>query len=194
MGIVIRFILAGLIAFFAIPWCATYFWQGAQLVGWPDAGWWTIGAVALASVMVWWRKPNWLIHTMIHEASHAIVCWALLVRVRSFQASDGQGGKVIHDKTDPIRTTLIALAPYTVPLLLIPALVAHHFASGAARSWAAALVGFLYVHHLHGLYHNVRLNRRCAQADLVRSGRLLSLVVIVGALMVVTGYVLRTLF
>ena len=193
MGTIIRLVIAGLLAFFALPWCVDYFWAAARNLTWPHDGWWPVSGMLVAAGMVWWKRPSWLVHTILHETCHALVCWLLLVRIRNFQASDGQGGKVIHDKTDPIRSTIISLAPYTLPLLLLPVMIGHHFAHPQTRHWWAFFAGFFLVHHLHGLFHNIRLNHRGAQADLVKSGRLLSLVVIAGVLLLVLGRWLREL-
>ncbi|MDA3963674.1 MAG: M50 family metallopeptidase [Planctomycetota bacterium] len=179
----VRLVLGVILALVALPACFHVLVTVVQgLYGSPGHPWALIAGVASAAALVWWRKPNWLIHTLIHEACHAIVAALFGVKVKAFQATDGQGGAVIHAKVDPVRTTIIALAPYTVPLLLGPVLIGRALVT--APSTAAVvltfLCGFLAVHHLHGLYHNVRINFWGKQADLTRAGKVLSLVVIVG--------------
>lgn len=152
------------------------------------------GGLAAALALVWWRRPNWLVHTTIHELAHVAASLALLVRIRAFQTTDGAGGAVLHDRVDPLRTTMIALAPYTLPLLLAPALAARWVVDepGWPRTALSAACGFLLVHHLHGLWHNVRLNIRGRQGDLARAGRVLSLVAIASVLLLVLAWWLVT--
>lgn len=187
--------LAALIALIALPllgrWLA-HLWLG--LVGPPQDQAQLAAGVGFCALLVWWRRPNWLIHTTIHETCHALVCVLLLVPVRRFQVSDGQGGAVLHDQVDWLRTTLIAIAPYTVPLLLVPALIAQEFVPPEWRPAATFAVGLLAVHHLHGLWHNVRLNFLGKQSDLARIGRLLSLVLIACALLGLAGLLMRVLW
>ncbi len=150
----------------------------------PPYGIWFCGGTALALALVLWKKPNALLHTFLHEAAHFVVCLLLFVRVHSFQVSDGKGGYVLHEKVDPLRHLFICLAPYTLPMALGPVLVARYYAHNYDwRCWLTAAVGFLTVHHLHGLYHNVRLNFWGKQADLSKAGKPLSLVVIATALL-----------
>lgn len=176
--------LAALLALTLVPWLALRVARTwLQLRGQPEDAFALATGVLLAAALVWWRRPNWLVHTLIHEACHALVATVLLVRVRAFQASDGQGGAVLHDRVDWPRTVLIAIAPYTLPLLLLPALLAQETVPLRWRPLASFAVGALAVHHLHGLWHNVRLNFLHRQADLPRVGRLLSLVLISAALL-----------
>ncbi len=177
----LRLAIGVVLALTLLPWTGALLLEHLRQVH--GAPWhpWALGAgLAVAAALVWWRKPNWLIHTVIHEAAHAVVCTLLGVRIRSFQATDGQGGAVIHARVDPLRTTIIALAPYTLPLLLGPALLARWLVPvpSTAGVILTFVVGFLSVHHLHGLYHNVRINFWGRQADLSRAGKLLSVVVI----------------
>lgn len=178
---VVRTLLGAALAVLVLPACTTLLWAELTDLHAPPPHPWALGlGAALGSALVWWRRPNWLVHTLIHESCHALVATLLGVRVRAFQATDGQGGAVIHAKVDPLRTTLIALAPYLLPLLLAPALLARVLvaAPGTAAMTLHLAIGFLTVHHLHGLYHNVRLNFWGRQADLTRAGKLLSLVAI----------------
>jgi len=187
--------LAALLAVAVLPLLATWVARiGLGLVGPPQDPAHLAAGAAVAAALVWWKQPNWLVHTTIHEACHALVCLVLLVPVRRFQVSDGRGGAVLHDQTDWPRTVLIAIAPYTLPLLLTPALITQEFAPAAWRPWATFAVGLLAIHHLHGLWHNVRLNFLGSQSDLARIGRLLSLVLITGALLGLGGVMMRVLW
>jgi hypothetical protein len=95
-----------------------------------------------------------------------------------------------------VRATVIALAPYTLPVLLAPVLVLRIFAPEPSiwRATLAAAAGFFFVHHLHGLWHNVRLNFWGRQADLAKAGRPLSAVVISGVLCLVLTWWLDVLW
>lgn len=154
-------------------------------------------AIGIAAGIAWiiWRKPNWLLHTLVHEGCHAIACLLLGVKIHNFQASDGKGGVVIHSRTDPIRTTIIALAPYTLPLLLgIVLLLRWAIRDPAWAPWLSGLAGFFYVDHLHGLYHNIRLNFWGKQADLSRASKPLSIAAISSALCLTTAFTLWVLY
>lgn len=189
--------LAAVLGTLVTPWVAQRVWQTIQssleqLPTHPEAC--AIGA-GIGAALILWRKPNRLVHTLIHEACHAILCMVLLVPVRGFQASDGQGGQVAHDKTDPLRTILICLAPYTLPLLLAPALLlSYALEDDQGRKILSGVIAFLYLHHLQGLGRNVRINFWGKQADISKAGKVLSLVTIATVLMLVTDWTLRVLW
>jgi len=192
--------LAALLAFTALPWCWTVLCGAWQLAitqsrqPWPaDPLAVACGVVAGVGLMVW-KRPNWLVHTAIHELCHLLMCMVLFVPVNSFRATRGQGGEVTHRRIDPLRETLIGIAPYTLPLVLLPCLLALRFApAGSWHALASGCTGLAYVHHLHGLFHNVRLNARGAGSDLVKIGRPLSAMLILGTLMLVTAWVITLL-
>ena len=160
----LRAVIGVLLAILALPWCFHLLVVQLRLAhGAPWHPWALSAGLLLAAGLVW--------------------CVALRVRITAFQATDGRGGAVLHQKVDPVRTTIIALAPYTLPLLLAPLLLVRQFlvtVPSTGGAIATFLVGFLTVHHLHGLYHNVRINFWGRQADLTRAGKILSLVVILG--------------
>ncbi|MBA2480662.1 MAG: hypothetical protein H0V44_08370, partial [Planctomycetes bacterium] len=87
-----------------------------------------------------------------------------------------------------LRASLIALAPYTLPLVLVPLLAGRWFApEGALRSLLSALAVVAYVTHLTALVHNIRLNFRDPTGDLALVGRPLAIIAIVCALILVTA-------
>lgn len=170
---------AALLLVLLVPWL-TRGWAATveRARGWPQDPLWLGGGIAIGLAMVWWKRPNWFLHTVLHETCHAVMCLLLFVPVRSFQATAGHGGAVEHDRTDWPRTVLIAIAPYVLPLLLAPALVAQELLPRPWRPMATGAVGLLLVQHLSGLFHNLRLNWDGDQSDLVRVGRALSVVLI----------------
>jgi hypothetical protein len=167
-------------------------------VRWPPPDVWAVSSGGAAGVgLMLWRRPNWFLHTAIHELCHLVACCLLLVRPTGISITDGRGGAVEHLQTGPIRSTLIAIAPYTLPLLLAPALGARHLLAddpGPWRTALSALSAFLAVTHLHALYHNIRINITGDQSDLVRVGRPLSAVLIAIALMLIAAWTLVALW
>ncbi|MBA3687169.1 MAG: M50 family metallopeptidase [Planctomycetes bacterium] len=190
------FVLAVVLALTALPLLAAWAhdtWRGAH--GWPQDPVWFLAGLGGAAALVWWRRPNWLVHTFVHESCHAVACLLTGVRLREFQVSDGHGGAVLHDRTDAWRTAIIAIAPYTLPLTLAPALAAQDLARNATvRDLCSLAVGFLAVHHAHALWHNLRLNFAHRQGDLARVGRPLSLVLIACAQCATAVWVVRTMW
>ena len=191
----IRWLIAAVIVCTVLPWSLHILsnnWDQHYFL--PRDGIAVIVGAALGVLLVFAKKPNWLIHTLIHESAHALACLFLGVRIRNFQASDGKGGAVIHDKTGPVRGTIISLAPYTLPLILIPLFIIHIFISDPwYHVLMSGLISFAYVHHLHGLYHNVRLNFWGKQSDLAKAGRPLSIACIASCLALVTAWTIKVL-
>ncbi len=192
--------LAALLAVTALPWCWTVLRGAWRLAITQAQGPWPADPLAVACGVVAgvcltvWKRPNWFVHTAIHELCHLLVCMLLFVPVNSFRATRGQGGEVTHHRIDAVRETLIAIAPYTLPLVLLPCLLALHFApAGPWHALASGCTGFASVLHLIGLFHNVRLNARGAGSDLVKIGRPLSMVLILGTLMLVAAWVITLL-
>ncbi|NRA37769.1 MAG: M50 family metallopeptidase [Planctomycetes bacterium] len=191
----IRWVVAAIIVCVVFPYCLDTLastWQRSSFI--PSELVAVLAGSGLAIAMIFWKKPNWLIHTIIHESAHAIACFILRVKIRNFQASDGKGGVVVHDKTGPIRSTIISLAPYTIPLVLIPLFIATWFIDGErAQMTLSGCISFAFIHHLHGLFHNIRLNFWGKQADLTKAGRILSIVCIASCLVLVTAWTLKVL-
>jgi hypothetical protein len=140
-------------------------------------------------------RPTWFFHTWLHENCHLLMCTLFWLRIDQFQASSGNGGVVVHQKVDPFRTTVIALAPYTLPLLLVPLAVARICVpAGPWRQALTAAVVCAAVHHLASVIHNVRSNFWRADGDLAIAGRFLSLVAISEMLVLVTTGVVWVLW
>lgn len=157
----------------------------------------TLGGAGAGLLFVLWRAPNWFIHTALHELCHFGMCLLVWVRPTGIQITDGRGGAVEHVETDPIRSTLIQIAPYTIAPLLVPALVVRHLVITEPGPWRHALsaaVAFLAVTHLQGLYHNIRINISGDQSDLVKVGRPLAFVLIAMTLMGLAAWTLRALW
>lgn len=193
--------LATPVALFALPWCWRLLQRtwNASARGWPataapDETWLLVGLGA-GLLLVWWRRPNRLLHTALHEAAHAIVCTLLLVRVGSIHVSAGAGGEVRHAPVDPIRRIPILIAPYVLPLIAGPLLLARWLCwAGTLRCALTALCGWALLAHLDGLRINVVQNWRGAGSDLVRAGRLLSLALIACGLLLLAAAAVHVLF
>lgn len=198
VGAIVRILVAAAFAIGAGPICWDVLLWAGKAVRWPIPD--NIAAIAGAGVallFVFWRRPNWFIHTALHELCHFIMCLLVLVRPTGISISDGRGGAVEHVETDPFRSTLIQIAPYTLPLLLLPVLITRHFYITEPGEWRhvlSAAVSFLFVLHLEGLYHNVRINISGDQADLVKVGRPLSFVLIVLVLMLLSAWTIKALW
>ncbi len=184
------------LGFFALPWCVAVLLSAiTHHQYWPRFPVAVIIGTGLGLGFLFLRRPNLLLHTLVHEACHALLCLLLFVRLRGIRATDGRGGEVEHDQADPLRTTLIAIAPYTLPLLLGPALLARMWwHEGIAAMILAGLCAFLFITHLQGLALNIRLNFWGSDADLPKVGRFLALVLIAGVLLLLTAAVINVLW
>jgi hypothetical protein len=196
LSVVIRNLLALVLGFFALPWCLDVLLTTIRLhQTWPRFP----AAVAMGLVfglaLPFWRKPNLLILTLVHEACHFVMCALLFVRIEGITATRKRGGEVEHVAADPLRDTLIAIAPYTLPLLLGPFLLARMWWSeGWAGAVLSGLCAFFFVTHLQGVVLNVRGNFWGSDADLPRVGRFLSLVLIAGVALLLTAGVIQVLW
>lgn len=199
---VVSWVVAVGLAVVALPWCVqvlAWTWQRDVIpahLHLPQDPWAVGCGVIAASALMWWKKPNWFLHTLIHEASHALMCATLWVQVRSFRVSRDHGGEVVYDRPDVLRAALIGIAPYTVPLLLIPALLIVRLSADGSvwHAVGSALAAFTFVLHLQGLWHNLRLNWRGDDSDLVRLGRPLAAVLITAVLLLVTAWTVGMLW
>lgn len=198
IGSLVRLLVAIALGAGLGPICFDVLQWAAQVIRWPLPDTYaTLGGAAAGLLFLCWRTPNWFIHTAVHELCHLIVCLVVFVRPTGISITDGRGGAVEHVEADPVRSTLIQIAPYTLPLLLLPALVVRHFIIVAPDPWRHALSGavaFFFITHLQALYHNVRINVSGEQADLVKVGRPLSFVLIALVLMLVAAWTVRALW
>lgn len=198
LGTLVRLLVAIALAVGLGPICFDVLHWAARGLRWPppDAAA-TVGGAALGVLFILWRKPNWFIHTAVHELCHLTVCLLVFVRPTGISVTDGRGGAVEHIETGPIRSTLIQIAPYTVPFLLAPVLISRQFIITEPDPWRhvlSAAAAFLCVHHLQALYHNIRINLSGDQADLVKVGRPLSFVLIALSLLLVSAWAIRALW
>ena len=198
VGSIVRLLVAIALGAGLGPICFDLLHWSARVVRWPlpDTAA-TLGGAAAGLLFIFWRKPNWFIHTAVHELCHLIVCLLVFVRPTGISVTDGRGGAVEHIETGPIRSTLIQIAPYTLPLMLLPVLVTRHFIIIDPQPWRHALsaaMAFLAITHLQALYHNIRINLSGEQADLVKVGRPLAFVLIALAMMLVAAWTIRALW
>ncbi|MFM2091454.1 MAG: Peptidase M50B-like, partial [Planctomycetota bacterium] len=185
----VRFLIGLVLGLTLLPACV---WVAGRAVRaapspWPEDPLWLVAGVGIGILFAAMR-PNWFLHTFLHECAHATACILLGVRIRSFSATAGKGGCVEYDAPGPVRNTLIAIAPYTLPLVAGPLLAIQHVAG--ERDWRPAvtlLCGWALVAHLHGLYHNIRLNFFGSDSDLAVTGRLLGMVLIACALVLLAA-------
>jgi hypothetical protein len=198
----ISLIIAVPLAIFGLPWCATVMMDliATRILHaadpYPEHPGAAVVGLIIGVALIAWKRPNWFIHTSIHEFCHLLACLALLVRPRSFATSDGDGGAVTYERCDALRDTIIAMAPYSLPLILGSALLVRRFIpdQGIWPAVATAFASFAYLQHLQALYHNVRLNFWGNETDLARVGRPLALVLITGGVMLVTGWTIHELW
>jgi hypothetical protein len=161
----------------------------------PQDPWAVLLGLVVGVAWMSWRRPSWFWHTWVHEHAHLAACLVLGVRIRALAASDGRGGSLDYDAVDPVRGSLIALAPYVVPLALLPLLLLQEaLPAGPWRQAASGLATVACGTHLHGLWHNIRLNSTGPESDLVRVGRPLAAVVILIALLLLMTAVFAVLW
>jgi Peptidase M50B-like len=138
-----------------------------------EEGWLLLcGAAAYLLTHLFLRKPE-RIYLWGHEFSHLIVAKLFFRKIHQFQISSRTGGKVVMDRTN----VMIDLAPYTVPLYCLAAAVSAQIFRHASP-WVSdvylVLASFLFTMHLLFSAEGF-LN---AQPDLMRSGLLFSVAVI----------------
>jgi len=199
IGSIVRLLVAVALGAALGPICFDILQWAARVVRWPLPD--TVSTIAgsvLGVAFACWRRPSWFAHTWVHEHAHVVVYVALHLRWPSgLYVSDGKGGEVEHFETDAVRSVLVRIAPYTLPLLLTPVLLVRHFAVTEPGPWRhvfSGLAAFLIIHHVQALYHNVRINISGDQSDLVKVGRPLSFVLIALAMLLLAAWTIRALW
>lgn len=198
MAALVRFILAIIVALTLVPAAAVWLAATAQrlLTIMPPAPGWLLAGLLVGVALIFIRTPDRFLHTLVHETCHAVACVLLGVRIRDFRASAHAGGVVTHQKTGPIRTVLILLAPYVLPLLLGPVLLARWWWQNDPdlMPWLQVAAPLMLCNHLQGLYHNLRHNTLPRQSDLGKTGRLFGLGLIASALMATLTIALKVMW
>lgn len=172
---------------FLVPWCWGLLARTVQgIAGPPPEEYALFAGLMLGLVLAFWRRPNLLLHTWLHESAHALMCLLLFVRVGAIRATAGQGGEVRHEPVDPLRAVPILIAPYVLPLVLGPVLLARWVSpDGLLRAGLTFACGLALFMHLHGLVLNLRLNTVGAAADIPRVGHLLAFALIAVSLLLI---------
>lgn len=174
---------------FLVPWCWSVAVQQWRVVSGPPPEEYALFAgLMLGLVLAFWRRPNLFLHTWLHESAHALMCVVLFVRVGAFQATAGQGGEIRHEPVNLLRAIPILIAPYVLPMILGPILLARWLSpDGLLRSGLTFACGVALFMHLHGLLLNLRFNTVGAAADIPRVGHLLAFALIATSLLLLAA-------
>lgn len=172
-----------------VPWCwgvLTRRW--GEVTGPPPEEYALFAGLMLGLTLAFWRRPNLLMHTWLHESAHALMCVLLFVRVGAIQATAGQGGEIRHEPVNLLRAIPILIAPYVLPMILGPILLARWLSpDGLLRSGLTFVCGIALFIHLHGLVLNLRLNTVGMAADIPRVGHLLAFALIATSLLLLAS-------
>ena len=191
-------VLGAAVWVFVVPWCwlvLVQTWNGRVLRGPPPDEYALLIGLLLGLILMFWRKPNLLLHTWVHENAHALMCVVLWVRVGSISATSGQGGETRHEPIDPFRAKPILIAPYVLPLVLGPLLLARWLCPmGTLQAVLTFACGLGICIHLHGLWLNVRFNSFGKDADIPRVGHLLSYALIACSVLLLAAACVVVLF
>ena len=172
-----------------VPWCwGVLVRRWGEVSGSPPEEYALFAGLMLGLVLAFWRRPNLFLHTWLHESAHALMCLLLFVRVGAFQATAGQGGEVRHEPVNLLRAIPILIAPYVLPMILGPILLARWLSpDGLLRSGLTFACGVALFMHLHGLVLNLRFNTVGAAADIPRVGHLLAFALIATSLLLLAA-------
>lgn len=190
-------IIAGAAAWaLLVPWCwGVLARRWGEVGGPPPEEYALFAGLVLGLLSAFWRRPNLLLHTWLHESAHALMCVLLFVRVGAIQATAGQGGEVRHEPVGRLRAVPILIAPYVLPMILGPLLLARWLSpEGLLRGGLTFACGVALFMHLHGLLLNLRLNTIGAAADIPRVGHLLAFALIATSLLLIAGAVVVVLW
>jgi hypothetical protein len=184
---VVDLAVGGVAWVFVVPWCWQVLVRTWHSVAGPPAEEPALfTGLVLGLLLALWRRPNLLLHTWLHETAHALMCLLLFVRVGAIHATAGQGGEVRHEPVGPLRAVPILIAPYLLPLVLGPVLLARWLTpEGPLRTGLSFACGVALCMHLHGLALNLRLNTNGPDADIPRVGHLLASALIAASLLLI---------
>ncbi len=181
-----------------VPWCWLVLmraWEAHGHAGTPPHEYALLSGLVLGLGLMFWRQPNLLLHTWLHETAHALMCVLLWVRVGAISATAGQGGETRHAPVDPIRALPILIAPYVLPLILGPLLLARWCCPpGTMQAVLTFACGWAIWLHLHGLWLNLRTNTFGEGADLARIGQLLAYALVTCSLLLIAAASIVVLF
>jgi len=179
-----------------VPWCwsvLTRRW--GEVTGPPPEEYALFAGLLLGLMLAFWRRPNLFLHTWLHESAHALMCLLLFVRVGAIHATAGQGGEIRHEPVNLLRAIPILIAPYVLPMILGPILLARWLSpDGLLRSGLTFACGIALFMHLHGLVLNLRLNTVGAGADIPRVGHLLAFALIATSLLLIASAIVVVLW
>jgi hypothetical protein len=152
--------------------------SGARLAATPLT-YFLIGFAAAAAI-AWWRRRGERVEyaaTFGHELAHMLVALVLGYRVHEFRASLGDGGHVRHvgPASAGLRSTLISVAPYAIPMTALAAagLAAIVGACGPpARVWAGAIGVGVGIHVAIAVHHALVNLRASGDTDFRQVGHL----------------------
>lgn len=172
-----------------VPWCwGVLVRRWGEVTGPPPEEYALFAGLMLGLILAFWRRPNLLLHTWLHESAHALMCVLLFVRVGAIQATAGQGGEIRHEPVNLLRAIPILIAPYVLPMILGPILLARWLSpDGLLRSGLTFACGIALFMHLHGLVLNLRLNTVGAGADIPRVGHLMAFALIATSLLLIAS-------
>jgi hypothetical protein len=172
-----------------VPWCwGVLVRRWGEVTGPPPEEYALFAGLMLGLILAFWRRPNLLMHTWLHETAHALMCVLLFVRVGAIQATAGQGGEIRHEPVNLLRTIPILIAPYVLPMILGPILLARWLSpDGLLRSGLTFACGVALFMHLHGLALNLRHNTLGGGADIPRVGHLLAFALIATSLLLLAS-------
>lgn len=184
-------VLGGAAWVLLVPWCWLVLaraWEGHGPDGPPPHEYALFAGLVLGLALMFWHRPNLLLHTWLHESAHALMCVLLWVRVGAISATAGSGGETRHAPVDPIRALPILVAPYVLPLVLGPLLLARWWCpAGTMQGVLTFACGLAIWLHLHGLWLNLRANTFGPGADIARVGHLLSYALVACSLLLIAA-------
>lgn len=198
MRLLVDLVLGSAAWVFLVPWCWELVgraWAERTIQGPPPGEHALAAGLAVGLSGLLWAKPNLMLHTWLHETAHALMCVVLFVRVGAISATAGQGGEVRHAPVDPIRAVPILIAPYVLPMILGPLLLARWLCPpGSMQLVLTFACGMGILMHLHGLWLNLRLNTFGKGADIPRVGIVLAYALVTCSLLLLAAACIAVLY